>query len=77
VKQNITLSLDKNLISKAKVISARRMVSISRLLSEEVARIIEEEEGYEESRRSALSCLDKGYHLGGKIAATREDLHER
>ena len=77
MKRNITLSLDKDLIRKARVISARRMVSVSQLLSDEVTRIIEEDEGYEESRKLALALLDTGYHLGGAITATREELHER
>jgi hypothetical protein len=77
MKRNITLSLEGDLIKKAKVISAKQMVSVSQLLSDEIARIIEEEEGYEEGRRLALSLLEKGYHLGGKIAASREELHER
>lgn len=77
MKRNITLSLDGDLIRKAKVISARRMVSVSQLLSNEVTRIIEEDEGYEENRKLALSLLDTGYHLGGAITVTREELHER
>ncbi len=77
MKQNITLSLDKDLIRKAKILSAKRMASVSQLLSDEVTRIIEEDEGYEESRKLALSLLNTGYHLGGDITVTREELHER
>jgi hypothetical protein len=77
MKRNITLSLDEDLIRKARVISARRMVSVSQLLSDEVTRIIEEDEGYEESRKLALALLDTGYHLGGTVTATRGELHER
>jgi hypothetical protein len=77
MKRNITLSLDVDLIRKARVISARRMVSVSQLLSNEVTRIIEEDEGYEENRKLALSLLNTGYHLGGTITVTRGELHER
>jgi hypothetical protein len=77
MKRNITLSLDGDLIKKVKVISARIMVSVSQLLSNEVTRIIEEDEGYEENHKLALSLLDKGYHFGGAITVTRGELHER
>jgi len=77
VKQNITLSVDKKLIKKVKVISARKMTSVSQLLSNEISRIVEEEEQYDQSRRRALTLLEEGYHLGGKIQTTREELHER
>ena len=77
MKRNITLSLDGDLIRKVRVISARKMISVSQLLSNEVTRIIEENEGYEENRKLALSLLDTGYHLGGAITVMREELHER
>ena len=77
MKQNITLSLDKDLIQKAKVISAKRRSSISNMLSQELRKIIESAEKYEIARRKAISDLQTGYHLGGIITASREELHER
>jgi len=77
VKQNITLSLDKDLIRKAKVISAKRHSSVSNMLSQELQRIIESAEKYEVARRKAISDLRTGYHLGGIITTSREELHER
>lgn len=77
MKQNITLSLEKDLIKKGKVIASRKEISLSRLLSDFLKQIINEEEFYELSKRKALSILDKGFHLGGKITCSREELHER
>jgi hypothetical protein len=77
MKQNITLSLDKDLIQKAKVISAKRRSSVSNMLSQELQRIVESAENYEIARRRAISELRTGYHLGGIITASREELHER
>ncbi|MEA3486456.1 MAG: hypothetical protein U9R20_02240, partial [Thermodesulfobacteriota bacterium] len=71
------LSLDKDLIQRAKVISAKRRSSISNMLSQELQRIIESAESYEISRKKAISDLRTGYHLGGIITASREELHER
>ena len=77
MKQNITLSLEKDLIKKGKVIASRKETSLSRLLSDFLKQSINEEEFYELSKRKALSILDKGFHLGGKIPCSREELHER
>ena len=77
MKQNITLSLDKDLIQKAKVISAKRRSSVSNMLSQELQRIVESAESYEVSRKRAISNLRTGYHLGGIITASRDELHER
>ncbi len=77
MKQNITLSIEKNLIRKAKILAAKKEVSISKLLSLELARILTDEDLYESARKRATARLKKGYHLGGKILATREEIHER
>jgi len=77
MKQNITLSLDKDLIKKGRIIASKKESSLNRLLSDFLKQIIEEEDLYEQCKRKALNTLDKGYHLGGKITYTREQLHER
>ena len=77
MKQNITLSLEKDLIKKGKIIASKKETSLSRLLSDFLKEVINEEERYELSKRKAISILNKGYHLGGKILCSREKLHER
>lgn len=77
MKQNITLSLDRAIIKKAKVLAAKKDISVTKLLSEQLARIVSEDNQYESSKRRALAYLKKGFHLGGRILATREELHER
>lgn len=77
MKQNITLSLDKELLKKGKVIASKKETSLSRLLSVFLKQAIEDEESYEQFKRIALSQLNKGFHLGGKITCSREELHER
>lgn len=77
MKQNITLSLDKELIKKSKILAAQKESSISRLLSDLLKRLIEEEELYEVSKREGLATLERGFHLGGRITCSRDVLHER
>ena len=77
MKQNITLSVDKELIKKGKVIAAQKDTSISKMLGEKLKLLVEDAEQYETARRSALQTLKKGYRLGGKITWKREDLYER
>lgn len=76
-KQNVTVSLSTETIRKAKLLAARRPTSVSGLLSEQIESLVGAEEGYERSERAALAILDKGFHLGGVISASREELHER
>jgi len=77
MKQNITLSIDRELIQFAKVLAAQRQTSVSRMLSEELQKLIEDSKNYESSKRQALDYISEGFHLGGKITASREELHER
>jgi len=46
-KQNITLSIDKDLIRQARQLSARKTTSVSKLLSEELERMVRDHKQYE------------------------------
>jgi hypothetical protein len=76
-KQNITLSLEKGILRKAKVLAARRDTSISGLLAEQIEIMVGEDEAYECARRDATKLMEKGFRLGGAGAASRDELHER
>jgi hypothetical protein len=76
-KQNVTVSLDRQTIQKAKVMAARRSTSISGLLAQQIEVLLGEEEAYERAERQARALLEQGFHLGGVIRATKDELHER
>lgn len=76
-KQNITISLDRQTIQKAKILAARRSTSISGLLARQVEILVGEDEAYERAQRQAFALLDQGFHLGGTIRSSRGELHER
>jgi hypothetical protein len=77
MKQNITLSIEKDLIQKAKVLAAQRHSSISQMLSQELERLVSDTEQFEIARKIALGHLQSGFHLGGKGITSREALHAR
>ena len=77
MKQNITLSIDRELIQFARVLAAQRQTSVSRMLSDELQKLIEDSKNYERAKRQALDYITKGFHLGGKITVSREEFHER
>jgi hypothetical protein len=76
-KQNVTVSLDRKTIQKAKIVAARRSTSISGLLAHQIEILVGEEEAYERAERHAMTLLDQGFHLGGQIRAGRDELHDR
>jgi len=76
-KQNVTVSLTRQILRKAKILAARRDTSISALLAQQIEALVGEDEAYERAEPHATALLDEGFHLGGVIRATRDELHER
>lgn len=76
-RQNPTLSLDRATLGRARALAARDGVSISALVARELERLVDEDDAYGRSEREALSLLETGFHLGGRILARREDWHQR
>ena len=76
--QNVTLSLPKDLVRKAKLIAVERQTSISGL-KEFLTEAVAQEDRYAKARSRHLEALRQGADLGtrGRIGWTREDLHER
>ncbi len=77
MKQNITLSIDEQLLRKAKVFAAQRGTSISGLLTQELQNMIKAQETYEQSEKKAISLLDQRFNLGGQKITDRSMLHDR
>src|ERR1700704_4083364 len=75
-KKNLTIRLDRQTIQKARIIAARRSTSISGLLARQIEILIGEEEAYERAERQAMTLLDQGFHLGGVIRGSRDEMHE-
>ncbi len=77
MKQSITLSVEKELLNKAKLMAEKKETSVSKLLTEQLAKVVSEEEQYDSAKKRALIILRKGFHLGGCVIPNREELHER
>ena len=77
MKQNITLSVDKPLLQRARVAAARRGISVSALLSDELRVAIESDSAYEQAKARALAVLVDAPALGNARIRNREALHDR
>ena len=77
--QNVTLSIPKDILRKAKILAIQRNTSLSGLLTQTLAEMVSRQEGYEQAQRRNLSLLKSGLDLStqGQITWRREDLHER
>lgn len=77
MKRNLTVQLDDVTIDKARVLAARRSTSVSRLVADEISRLVEEDERYSRARATAIRQLERGFRMGGGQLPDRESLHER
>jgi metal-responsive CopG/Arc/MetJ family transcriptional regulator len=78
-RQNVTLSLPKSLLRKAKAVAAEEDKSLSEFIRESLDEKIRKTTGYKEAMERQIKLMKKGFNMGtkGKITWTREDLHER
>ncbi len=78
-RRNITLSLPRSLLAKAKLEAVRQEKSLSEFTREAIDHKIEESSRYAKAKKRQLEMLTKGLDLGtgGRISVSREELHER
>jgi hypothetical protein len=76
-KQNITVAIDGALLKRARAIAARRGLSVSALLADELRVLVADDVAYESARRRAAVFLNDGLALGGARITDRESVHER
>jgi len=78
-RQNVTLSLPKPLLRKAKAVAMKAEKSLSEFLREALEEKVNESSGYKRAKRSQLNLLKVGLDLGteGYLKISREELHAR
>ncbi|OGO16859.1 MAG: CopG family transcriptional regulator [Chloroflexi bacterium RBG_16_48_8] len=78
-KQNITLSLSKDVLRRVKVLAAEQDTSVTAIMERLLSEYATHHEGYRQARQDHMALLRSGFDLGteGAPSWTREELHER
>ena len=78
-RQNVTLSLPRSLLKKAKVFAVSNDKSLSELLRESLEERIGEATGYKGAQERQINLLKKGFDFDtrGFLSLSREELHAR
>jgi hypothetical protein len=77
MKQNITITLDKELIRTGKMIAAQKGTSLNRMLRLELEKMIRNAKQYDTAKQKALAAMRGGFHSGMDCYPSRDELHER
>jgi hypothetical protein len=74
---NVTVKIDDELARSAKIYAARHGTSISRLVADQLERIVLRERAYEAAKKRALNRLERAAPLGWQKPGSRDDVHAR
>lgn len=77
MKQNITISLDQDLIQAGKVIAAKRGTSLNRMLRLEMEKMIRNAKQYDTAKQKAIAAMKTGFYSGVNCYPSRDEIHER
>lgn len=77
--QNITLALPKELLHQARQLAVQRRTSLSAMLAQMIAELVEQEDRYRGASERQIALMAQGLDLGtqGAVTWTRDELHER
>ena len=78
-RQNITLSINKDVLQKVKILAVKQSTSVSALLTNMLEEFVAHEEGYSTARQKYIRLLKQEFDLGtnGSIDWSRDELHAR
>jgi len=79
MRRNVTLSLPKSLLQRAKLAAVRKDKSLSEFMKDALEEKIRKDTGYKKAKERQVKLLSMRMDLGteGCISISREELHER
>jgi len=79
MRRNVTLSLPKSLLQRAKLAAVRKDKSLSEFMKDALEEKIRKDTGYKKAKERQVKLLSMRMDLGteGRISISREELHER
>ena len=75
-KSNLTIQLDTEVIRRARIVAARRGMSVSAIVARDLTELADRDARYEDARARAEELLAQASPRGGR-AWRRDNLHER
>ena len=77
VKQNLTLTVDEELLRDARKVALDRKTSVNQLVREYLEQLVSERSRQQSARKWIGELFEKSSIVVGKRAWNRDDLHER
>jgi hypothetical protein len=77
MKKNLTLSLDEDLLHKARIVCQKRKTTLTKYVRSQLEELVHHDEEYHEAMKRMMELMKKRPIRVGKKTWTREELHER
>ncbi len=77
MRQNITLSMERDLLKRVRGHAAAKGKSISALMADELRHIVEDDEAYRQAMAAAVAQMSEGLDLDALGFGNREGAHDR
>ena len=77
MKRNLTVQIDDETLAKARVLAARRGTSITRLVADEISRLVDSDSTYQRASTTAVTQIQRGFRLDTETLPDRAELHDR
>ena len=77
MKQKITLTINASLLTQARLLAARKELTVERYCERLLEAPADANRKYELHQRQALALMEHGFDLGGAKYLTREQAHTR
>lgn len=78
MRKNITIAIDEKLAKEARILAARKEISVSRLLTDFLESIVERENQKDKAKKNFFELTRKSFELNySRREFIRDSLHER
>lgn len=77
MKRNLTMSLDEELLRKARIACQKRNTTLTKFVRSQLEDLVHHDEEYQEAMERILDLIEKRPLRVGKKTWSRDELHER
>lgn len=77
MKRNLTLSIDEDLLNKARIICQKRHMTITKYVRSHLETLVHHDEEYQNAMKRIIALMKERPIRVGEKTWSREELHER
>ena len=77
MKRNVTLSLEEELLHRARIVCQKKRTTLTKVIREQLENLVRQDEEYQSAMKRIIARMKERPIRVDKRSWTREELHER